>query len=416
MDPDRPEYCEFVGFEDGGTMRAHLENYRRRSFDDISFQRGVVQGLRHLEGQLVPDVEFGREWRQFCSVAVATLDYVPTASSYIERLLEKWVTAPGHALKTVLYSECTRRVMGAAASRLAKQRPLGFAALVTVIRDRVLSGTDLPTSARINLIEAFAIGKATEERRRVVEAENKAPVAKPRTNPSARMTVKQPEGHDPEVQAVVCPSRKETRAPPVAGEVERKNSRWEVLVLAMNHSPNRFPLEAGGKAVIFGRSKKLCHVAVGNIKASRQHCKIGLRDGDECPHLTFISKNFIEVNGLKIYSEDLSEDREGLKTLSLEANDVVRVGEVPIKIISTGKKADSPVQLGVGTLPPRLPRPTPVRTASAEAVAGSERTKIGRARQQSPDAFPVTATRRLPFFGFNGSDNSDVIVEREEYL
>ena len=52
--------------------------------------------------------------------------------------------------------------MGAAASRLAKQRPLGFAALVTVIRDRVLSGTDLPTSARINLIEAFAIGKATE--------------------------------------------------------------------------------------------------------------------------------------------------------------------------------------------------------------------------------------------------------------
>ena len=67
----------------------------------------------------------------------------------------------------------------------------------------------------------------------------------------------------------------------------------------MNHSPNRFPLEAGGKAVIFGRSKKLCHVAVGNIKASRQHCKIGLRDGDECPHLTFISKNFIEVNGLK---------------------------------------------------------------------------------------------------------------------
>ena len=52
----------------------------------------------------------------------------------------------------------------------------------------------------------------------MVEAENKAPVAKPRTNPSARMTVKQPEGHDPEVQAVVCPSRKETRAPPVAGE------------------------------------------------------------------------------------------------------------------------------------------------------------------------------------------------------
>ena len=41
MDPDRPEYCEFVGFEDGGTMYAHLENYRRRCFDDNSFQRGL---------------------------------------------------------------------------------------------------------------------------------------------------------------------------------------------------------------------------------------------------------------------------------------------------------------------------------------------------------------------------------------
>jgi len=401
-------------------MYAHLENYRRRCFDDNSFQRGVVQGLRHLEGQLVPDVEFGREWRQFCSVAVATLDYVPTTSSYIERLVEKWVTAPGHALKTVLYSECTRRVMGAAASRLAKQRPLGFAALVTVIRDRVLSGTDLPTSARINLIEAFAIGKATEERRRVVEAENKAPVAKPRTNPSARMTVKQPEGHhDPEGQAVVCRNRKDTRAPPVAGEVERNNSRWEVLILTKNLTPNRFPLESGGKQVIFGRSKKLCHVTVGNIKASRQHCKIGLRAGDACPCLTFIAKNFIELNGLKISSEDLREDSEGLKTLSLEDNDVVRVGEVPIKIIFKGTKVDSPVQLGVGALPSRLPRPTPIRTASAEAVTGSERTKsvqVNRARHQSPDAFPVVGTRRQPFFGFTGSDNSDVIVEREEYL
>ena len=64
----------------------------------------------------------------------------------------------------------------------------------------------------------------------MVEAENKAPVAKPRTNPSARMTVKQPEGHDPEVQAVVCPSRKETRAPPVAGEKFWAHSEFGMCV------------------------------------------------------------------------------------------------------------------------------------------------------------------------------------------
>ena len=142
--------------------------------------------------------------------------------------------------------------------------------------------------------------------------------------------------------------------PSYAGEVERNNSRWEVLILTKNLTPNRFPLESGGKQVIFGRSKKLCHVTVGNIKASRQHCKIGLRAGDACPCLTFIAKNFIELNGLKyatpfggirvylylltfrISSEDLREDSEGLKTLSLEDNDVVRVGEVPIKIIFKG--------------------------------------------------------------------------------
>ena len=75
-------------------------------------------------------------------------------------LQELYFTFP--ALKTVLYAECTFRVMEAIAHRLAEERPRSFAGLVILVRDRVLSGTDLPQAARILLIEAFAVAKASQ--------------------------------------------------------------------------------------------------------------------------------------------------------------------------------------------------------------------------------------------------------------
>ena len=54
------------------------------------------------------------------------------------------------------------RVIEAASHRLAEERPRSFAGLVVLIRDRVLSGTDLPQAARIFLIEAFAVAKASQ--------------------------------------------------------------------------------------------------------------------------------------------------------------------------------------------------------------------------------------------------------------
>ena len=78
----------------------------------------------------------------------------------LQEFEELYFTFP--ALKTVLYAECTFRVMEAIAHRLAEERPRSFAGLVILVRDRVLSGTDLPQAARILLIEAFAVAKASQ--------------------------------------------------------------------------------------------------------------------------------------------------------------------------------------------------------------------------------------------------------------
>ena len=44
----------------------------------------------------MPDLEFGEEWHQFCRVTVAAADHVPMVLGYLERLLEKWISASGH--------------------------------------------------------------------------------------------------------------------------------------------------------------------------------------------------------------------------------------------------------------------------------------------------------------------------------
>ena len=68
--------------------------------------QGVVGALRDVEERLLPDLEFGEEWHHFCDLAVATANLVPMALGYIERLLEKWITASGHGMYTVRHPLC----------------------------------------------------------------------------------------------------------------------------------------------------------------------------------------------------------------------------------------------------------------------------------------------------------------------
>ena len=44
----------------------------------------------------MPDLEFSEKWHQFCRVAVAAAKPVPKTIGYLERLLEKWISASGH--------------------------------------------------------------------------------------------------------------------------------------------------------------------------------------------------------------------------------------------------------------------------------------------------------------------------------
>merc|ERR1719229_1107166 len=104
-----------------------------------------------------------------------------------------------------------------------------------LVRDRVLSGTDLPQAARILLIEAFAVAKASQhlkEKTKEPEAakENKAPVSKPRANPPSKMTVKHDQGH-----AVSGPA--EPVPDPAPAEIETEDGRWEIMMLSKIHIP-----------------------------------------------------------------------------------------------------------------------------------------------------------------------------------
>ena len=56
----------------------------------------VIGALKDVEDRLVPDLEFSEKWHQFCRVAVAAAKPVPKTIGYLERLLEKWISASGH--------------------------------------------------------------------------------------------------------------------------------------------------------------------------------------------------------------------------------------------------------------------------------------------------------------------------------
>ena len=83
---------------------------------------------------------------------------------------------------------------------------------------------------------------------------------------------------------------------PIA-KIGTEDGRWEIRMLTKNHIPeqDRFPLY-DGKPLIFGRSKKLCHVVLGSPKTSRMHCKIWVRETDETPCIMLLSNNYMEVN------------------------------------------------------------------------------------------------------------------------
>ena len=68
-------------------------------------------------------------------------------------------------------------------------------------------------------------------------------------------------------------------------------------MLSKSHLPeqDRFPLY-DDRPLIFGRSKKLCHIVLSSPKVSRQHCKIFVRMRDETPAIMLLSNNYIEVN------------------------------------------------------------------------------------------------------------------------
>ena len=65
-----------------------------------NFIQGVIGALRDAEERLLPDLEYGEDWRQFCRVAVAAATPVPAVLRHLERLLEKWVMASGHGNKS----------------------------------------------------------------------------------------------------------------------------------------------------------------------------------------------------------------------------------------------------------------------------------------------------------------------------
>ena len=68
-------------------------------------------------------------------------------------------------------------------------------------------------------------------------------------------------------------------------------------MLSKKHLPDhdRFPLY-DDRPLIFGRSKKLCHVVLSSPKVSRQHCKIWVRSRDEAPAIQLLSNNYVEIN------------------------------------------------------------------------------------------------------------------------
>ena len=68
-------------------------------------------------------------------------------------------------------------------------------------------------------------------------------------------------------------------------------------MLSKNHLPeqDRFQLY-DDRPLIFGRSKKLCHVVLSSPKVSRQHCKIFVRMRDETPGIMLLSNNYVEIN------------------------------------------------------------------------------------------------------------------------
>ena len=80
-------------------------------------------------------------------------------------------------------------------------------------------------------------------------------------------------------------------------EIETEDGRWEILMLSKNHIPEQdsFPLY-NDKPLIFGRSKKLCHIVLSSPKTSRQHCKIWVRERDDTPCIMLLSNNYIEIN------------------------------------------------------------------------------------------------------------------------
>ena len=68
-------------------------------------------------------------------------------------------------------------------------------------------------------------------------------------------------------------------------------------MLSKNHLPeqDRFSLY-DDRPLIFGRSKKLCHIVLSSPKVSRQHCKMYVRMRDEMPTIMLLSNNYVEIN------------------------------------------------------------------------------------------------------------------------
>ena len=62
---------------------------------------GVIGALRDVEERLLPDLEFGEEWHQFCRKVVAAANPVPMVLGHIEKLLEKWIMASGHGMYVI---------------------------------------------------------------------------------------------------------------------------------------------------------------------------------------------------------------------------------------------------------------------------------------------------------------------------